>query len=162
MSSAPSPDKDTAIRTMQIIAGALMLGVVAFGGVVGMLLAGRAADDSSAQIISYVAAGASLLALVVVASVPASLGQSVDPDAPAEAKERARCGAYQTRMIVRFAILEGVAMLNLVAALIEGQRFNLVIAGFMLLCMALLFPTRSRVESFIKGQSQLDDLPEMR
>ena len=67
--------------------------------------------------------------------------------------------AYQKRMIIRFALLEGAAMLNLVAALISRQPYSLALAGLMAAIMILRFPTRGRVEAFVKSQTELADLP---
>jgi hypothetical protein len=116
-----------------------------------------------------IAAGASLLALVVCAIVPLNVvplnvvplnvGAVAQEDSSGPSRELALCAAYQTRMIVRFAILEGAAMANLAAVLVDKQVYSLAFAGLMPLIMLAMFPTRGRVERFVKAQIELRELP---
>ena len=153
----PPTDKTTALRTMQTIAGGLILGVLVFGGVVSLVARGEEADAS--QMFASIAAGASLLALVVAAIVPLNVSAAAQEDSSGLSRELALYAAYQTRLIVRFAILEGAAMANLAAVLVDHQVYSLAVAGLLALAMLAMFPTRGRVERFVKSQVELAELP---
>jgi hypothetical protein len=156
---SPPTDKNAALKTMQIIAGALTAGVLVFGAIVAPLALGNQADTEPTSFVATLAAGFSVLALVVCAIVPlnvsgAPAGGSSDPG-----RELALYAGYQTRMIVRFAILEGAAMANLAAALVDRQVYSLAVAGVIVLIMLVMFPTRGRVQRFVKSQIELSNLP---
>ena len=163
MQSTPPTDKNAALRTMQIIAAALIGGVLAFAAVVTPLALGDQ-PDAGRTFMASIAAGVSLLALVVCAMVPlnvvpVNVTTAARGEASDSAEELALYAAYQTRMIVRFAILEGAAMANLAAVLVDKQVYSLALAGLMALIMLAMFPTRGRVERFVKSQIELAELP---
>jgi hypothetical protein len=165
MQPSPPKDKETALRTTQIIAGAMILGVLAFGAVATMLVVNDESDAQGSSFIAPLAAGVSLLLLVVCVIVPANVNSARTGAGASETARDTDSGqlalyaAYQTRMIIRFALLEGAAMLNLVAALVDKQPYSVAIAGLMAAIMALLFPTRGRVEAFVRSQAELRELP---
>src|SRR2546423_347097 len=163
----PQPtDKNAALRTMQIIAGALMLGIVSFGVVAAASMRGES-DAEKTMLLAPIAAGAALFALGGCAIVPIGVGgaSSASPSASSgdvASTELALYAAYQTRMIIRFALLEGAAMLNLAVALLEKQPYSLLIPGLLVVVMGTMFPTRGRLEAFVKAQSELRDLSDVR
>jgi hypothetical protein len=165
MQSSPPKDKESALRTMQIVAGAMIMGVLAFGAIATFMVVGAGGEAQESLSVAPVAAGISLLLLVVSAIVPANLSvqrsSSTAAGAPGQSDAQTLLfyEAYQKRMIVRFALVEGAAFLNLAAALIDKQPYSLALAGLMAAVMILGFPTRGRVESFIKSQTELADLP---
>lgn len=159
MQSSPPTDKNAVLRTMQVIAGALILGVLVMGAVAASLAIGAEAEAERSQLVASIAAGLSLLVLVVAAIVPANVSGALREEPGSPARELAFYTAYQTRMIVRLALVEGAAMLNLVAAIVDKQQYSLVLAGLLVLIMLAMFPTRGRVERFIKTQVELSELP---
>ena len=67
-------------------------------------------------------------------------------------------GLYQISMIIRLALLEGATFFQLIIFHLEGLQVSLVLAIVLLAGIILLFPTRSRVESWIdKQQEKLDE-----
>jgi len=155
----PPANRETALRTMQIIAGALIAGVAAAIIVVLLTIDG---EPEPSSLLGNVAGAVSILALVVCAIVPASMGaqwQFGSGVSEAESRELAYYAAYQTRMIIRFALLEGAAFFNIVAAAFDRQPYSLLIAAVLAGIMLAMFPTRSRVEKFVKSQTELEDLP---
>lgn len=144
MSESDVPPNDAQVlRTVQIIAGALMLGVIAFGVVAAVMVQGRAAGD---PLLAYVAAGFAVFALVLRSLLP-NLMAGAEGDAPA---------IYQTQTIVRYALLEGAALFNLVAYLIAAQWWSVAVAGVLLAAMGFGFPTRGKYETWLQGRRQLE------
>ena len=159
MSNSPST-ADGRIRAMQIIAGALIAGVVVFGIVV-VFVVGALNQPPAAGIVKYMALGFIVLELVPFALVPTFVTtESITRSQPENrmlSEEERPYGLYQTRMIIRFALLEGAAFLNLVATIIEHHWWNLAAAGGLAFLMLLMFPTRTRVEQWIETQRMQSD-----
>ena len=59
-----------------------------------------------------------------------------------------------TTTIVGAALLEGAAFANLVAFMLEGQVYSLILAALMLVGILLAIPTRRRVEDWLEVQSR--------
>jgi hypothetical protein len=156
-----SPTPDARIRVMQIIAGALIAGVVVFGVIV-VFGFGALNQPPAEGVIRYMALGFIALELVPFALVPTF----VTGDSVTRAQQGNRLlegeglpyGLYQTRMIIRFALLEGAAFFNLVAVIIEHHWWNLAAAGALAFAMLLMFPTRTRVEQWIETQRMQSDI----
>ncbi len=157
--SVPPADKNAVLKTMQIIAGAMILGVLITGAVAFSLTIGAEVDAERPLLLAGIAAGLSLLALAVCAMVPANVSAALQEEHGSPARELAFYTAYQSRMIIRFAFVEGAAFLNLVAAIVDKQLYSLAFAGLMVLIMLALFPTRGRIERFAKSQVELSELP---
>ncbi len=161
------------VKVMQIIVGSLMMGVLVFM-VLSVTVLGDAfqldqpkapeqnnveAQEASEElpIISYLgyafglsALGAfSLLGPIVrsnaIKSVPSPLDENLDKT----------LNAYQTGLIVSAAVCEGGAFFNLVAYMLEQQPGNLAAAFVLLIAMAILFPTPSRVANWIEDVTRL-------
>ena len=69
-------------------------------------------------------------------------------------------GLYQTRLIAGIALLEGAALLNITAFHMEHHWSSLMIAGILMLLMLSSWPTRSKIESWIRIQRELAGLAE--
>jgi hypothetical protein len=155
------PDKN--IRQMQIVVLALMLGVIMFGTITMLITWKRDPDNST---ISFIAAGFAAFAIPMSFIIPAIVSSGLVKSAMAELKGdnsenlsktvNKLSAAYQTKLIIGVAVLEGAAMFNLVANIIEAQSASLVIAGVLVLLMALLFPTPLAVENWVRRR--FDDL----
>ncbi|QDT15636.1 hypothetical protein [Alienimonas californiensis] len=166
------------VLTGQIIAGTLILGVLLFGAFVaisnaaaeagpeglgpdgGVVLEEAEADveggeldadlDPGDPLISYVALGVAVVVLVLykpLASVVASA---------APAGEAA--GAFQSRLIVRLAMLEGAAFLNLVALMLEDWWPLWLVVAVLLIAMLTEVPTAQKLRRFMEGRAQLAQL----
>jgi hypothetical protein len=147
------------IRVMQIIAFSLVLGPAIMLAVVVAIRAGRnAAPPPPTPLVSYVLLGFAAMMIMPFAIVPNM--------AAAGARQRLiqgrvlndddihaiLCNVYQTRMIIGSAMLEGAAMAQFIAYLVEGRMVSLVVGGLLLAGLVLQFPTRGRVETWIERQ----------
>jgi hypothetical protein len=141
---------DQPLRLMQIIAGALIMGVVMFA-LIATLALGALNEAPSNTMIAYIGAGFAVMVVAAHLVVPeavkaAALKATSDRDA------EFLCGIYQTRMIIALALLEGAAFFNIVALMIAHTWWSLAIAGALLLLMLARFPTRTSIEHWIETQ----------
>jgi hypothetical protein len=154
---------DSLIRTMQIIAGALIGGVTIFAAT-AVLETGALDQPSAGQTLASIAAGAVLLVMVPFMVIPGYFSASatnteIDETLSHEHSELfEHCGVYQTRMIIRFALLEGVAFFNTVALIAEHNWWSLAIVGVLVMAMLAMFPTRTKVEYFVEQQQMESNL----
>lgn len=150
-------------RVMQIIAGALMFGVLGFGAFAVANSQGKEPDEQS--LMPIIAIGITVMELMAYAVVPgmfanAQLKQIEHKNDSQDESQLIRqlCGVYQTKMIIGMALLEGVAFLNIVAYMQTLQWWSLGIAGILLFGMLVTFPTGGKVDFWIQDQRQLLDL----
>ena len=136
------------IRSSQIIASALMLGVMTFG-VIAAVVGGKA--PAAAPIVAYLAVAFAAQVIALRFFIPGLIVKSqlktLQNDGAGLALERLY-GLFQTRMIIGMALLDGAALFNLIAYIIDGQWFSLATAGFLLLLMGMMFPTVREFESW--------------
>jgi hypothetical protein len=165
-----------AIRVMQVIVVAMTGGCLMFA-VVAILLNlqdGPMAAQPGSPIVTYIALAvmvSMLIAFVVARAVlngqarrslltiaDRELDDSSDPCPRAlpESSEVVRIllGAFQTRLLMGAALLEGAAFFLLISYLLEGSPLALASALFLILGIALQFPTQSRVAGWIEKQLQ--------
>jgi hypothetical protein len=148
----PSPPRPL-VMTLQLLWFAMLAGVTAFAAIVVFVLKGK---PVAAPIISYVAVGFSALAMVASIIAPAIVGNQLASQALAELdskQEREQLAnrlvaAFQNRLIVGLAILEGAACFSLVAFQLERQPFVLAATAALWLLLLVRIPTQSRVESW--------------
>lgn len=159
-------------RTLQIIVGALACGVLMFGGIVLLLNTPKAAPDHGAPgmpLLTYAAAGVAIVSLVISWVLPGvlassqrqSLATGSAPLAVAATTQQPSLGELgnvgpltamlQTRVIVGAAILEGAALLNLCAFMIEHQVLSLVMAGVLVISLLGRIPTTARMKERIEN-----------
>jgi hypothetical protein len=164
------------VRTQQIIVGALAMGVWLFAGAVFFIGADlQDKGQPAAPILTYLAAGAAVVAVVAWGVVPgmvagrmrdaivAGTGDqlTLKPFAAGELGDVGPlAGVYQGRVIVGAAILEGAAFFNLVTYMLEGQVINLAVAGVLVVVMLCAMPTYGRLENWI--QSELTSIEQLR
>jgi hypothetical protein len=162
------------VQVMQIIVFALTLGVVFFGVTV-VVARGVPAEAFRANgpLLGWIAVGftAAILAVrpvaLAVMTAAARKGKATNfgtgahaasaPPFIRELQQRlpmvARwIQAYQTRLIVGCALLEGAAFFNLVACFAEPWIGNLAVAGVLVSMLLLQFPTRDRVVDWVGQQ----------
>ncbi len=161
------------LRSMQIIAAVLPLGVVVFLVICLFLVQnngqGLAPPQNGVPVVSLIAlillAGTAPLAYLlpplitrnIVQGIHAASSQQSGAFETAEAK---LLPVKQTTMIIALALLEGAAFLGCNAYLLEGQPLALVVVIVALLLMLIQFPTRTRVQAWLRRQTDL--LAEMR
>ncbi len=159
------PKFDASVRRLQIIAAALIMGVLMFLGVVLVATAGK--FDGQPEMITMIAAGFAFLMLVNHFVIPpiivkAQLKQAIAAgmhQKPDEERTQECFGIYQTQMIVGFALLEGAAFFNLVAMMVEHCAASIAVVTLLLLWMVAKFPTRDKVSFWV--QDKLRELQSM-
>jgi hypothetical protein len=149
--SQQQPTPETLIRGMQIIAAALPLGVIVFA-LVAVLALGALAQPPSGSIVSLVGVVFAVGAFAAHLVLPNLIAQRAATGPQHLPNELKPYGAYQTRMIMKLALLEGAAFFNVICTVIEHNWWSLGIAGLLVGWMLTNFPTRSRVERWIAEQ----------
>jgi len=158
------------LRTMQIIVGALAVGIINFLLVVVFVIRPQAQGAPAGELLlTYLAVGGAVVAVIVSLIVPIVLAGSMRKTMPdssvdsktASAKENAiilpLVQVYQTLLIIKCAILEGAAFFCLVTHMIERQTITLATAGVLLLVLLAQFPMRSRVEAWIESELEMSE-----
>ena len=149
MNQANSPIQPESVgRISQIIAGALIAGVLMFAGVAFVIAKG---DGPQFPMISLMAVGFAGVATVMRFIVPTIIvngGKAQLKLAPDNEKRTQLAGLYQTKMIVGMAVLEGAAFFNLVAYIQEKQFWSYGVVAFLLGVMAISFPSQGQFESW--------------
>jgi len=152
------------LRVMQLIAAALILGVLFFLGIV-LFQRGAEPPAGGVGIISLVA--------VLLLATNAPLAQVLPAILTRSALRRIASGTWQappgaagghdsdaaklltvqqTAMLIGLALLEGVAFLGCVAYLLEGEAVALAVVGVALFLMVLNFPTEGRLRAWLQAQ----------
>lgn len=145
------------VLTMRIIWLAMLAGTIAFALIVTLILAGQ---PVAKPVISYVAIGFSVLAILASNIVPQVVGNHlatqvlVDADLtpPAEQLVGRLAAVYLQKLIIGLAILEGAAFLTLVAYHLERQSVALSASGALIFLLALRMPMQSRVADWCRRQ----------
>lgn len=154
------------LLTMQIIAGALIQGIIIFLIVVLSL---PAPPNRLAIFNPYIGLGVALLAMVMSLVIPNVIMNSTKKslikgrpiDLPKQFGEVSDlgfltplAGFFQTKMIIAMALLEGAAFFNLLSYMMERQAFSLAIVGMLLLAMMMNFPTRRGLEKWLAEETK--------
>jgi hypothetical protein len=170
------------LRVMQIIAGALFLGVVTFLAIVLIIVSGQPngagiAPAGSVPIISIVAVLLLIVQVPLAFHVPAFLTRSalrriaagtwqLPPGANAasfQTDTSKLLAVRQTSMIIGLALLEGVSFFGCIAYLMEAQPFALGVVVLAVMLMLVNSPTEGRVRAWLERQAdQLAELREQR
>ena len=146
------------VRTMQIVAAALMLGVLVFLGIVLVITQGDVSGKP--ELMTMMAAGFGALMIVSHFVIPAISVKLHLRQAAAEltAKKtdddkRVRMyGIYQAQLTIGFALLEGAAFFNLIAMSAENSVVSLGVVILLLGLMAVKFPTRDKVSFWVENK----------
>lgn len=159
------------LRSMQIIVGALALGIINFLLIVVFVIRPQAPGAPAGEMLqTYMSVGGAAVAVVASFVVPMVLAGSMRKSLPDSSAVSNTAGAkgeanimpltqvYQTLLIIRCAILEGAAFFCLIAHMIERQTITLAVAGVLLLVLLAQFPFRSRVESWIENELEMAEL----
>lgn len=169
--AAMEPEK--VLRMMQIIAGALIAGVLSFAGVASFIVFGnvRAAQPGGqvpaaggSEIIMYMAMGFAVVGVVMsfvmsnlvsangVKGV-AKMAQDGTSTGPKELFGRL-LGVAQTKMIIAMALVEGAAFFNLIAFMTTKSLIPFAIVAGLLAVMAIHFPTKMKLARWLEEQQR--------
>ena len=149
MSNQQSPVTPESVgRISQIIAGALIMGVLTFACVAFFISNG---EPAKSPMISLMAAGMAVMMIVIRFVLPTVIvngGKAQLKQASGNEQPLVLAGLYQTKMIVGMAVLEGAAFFNLVAYIMEKQTWSYGVVAFLLGVMAISFPSQGQFESW--------------
>lgn len=163
---AMEPDK--VLRIMQIIAGALIAGVVSFAGVACFFVFGQQGGAAGAipknAPVMHIAIGFAVVAVVisfVLSNLIAASGvkgvakltSDGTSTGPKELFGRL-LGVAQTRMILAMAPIEGAAFFNGIAFIITKSLVALGVMGALLLIMSIHFPTKMKLARWLEDQQR--------
>ena len=138
------------LRTMQIIAMALVLGPAVFAAVV--LATFQGASDSL-ELLGKIGLGVAAVTVVMSVIVPGMIGTLKETSSTQQ-----YLGVYQTRLITKLALLEGAAFINIVALVAEQSWWSLGTAGFVVILMIAGFPNQSKSEFWMQAQKEMSSL----
>jgi hypothetical protein len=160
------------VRVMQIIAAALLLGLLSFTGiVVHLVLSGANPPPPQDQppVLTYMALGMFLLQALLALLIPRKItaynihqvaaGTWKPPGQPVAAAhfptdDDKLLAIFQTSLIIQLALLEGAGFFACIAYLLEQQAITLVVNGLVVLFMLIAFPSLGRVRGWLAQQSQ--------
>jgi hypothetical protein len=154
----PPPTPDARVRVMQIVVIAQLLGGLVFMGITLALHAqGQFNAPPGPPMLSYImpvicvpmVAGSVLLPRLTLAS---RRRQPIDTAAGGEPGPGGWYGLYLTLLLLSIAPLEGATFALLIAYLMEGQPWTLILAALTLAGIVVQFPTRERVEAWVDRQ----------
>jgi hypothetical protein len=144
---------DQTLLTCRIIGGALVFGVVSFVTIAVVLRLGQAAEEGA--LMSLVGVGVAAAA-VVARQVVVGVMSGATPKAGLPAS--GALGLYVTRLIVGLAILEAAAFFNVIAYLLEGHWWSLLVVAGLVAWMIASFPTRTRLRQWVEDREQLSGI----
>jgi len=151
------------VRTMQIIAGAMIAGVVTFLAVVLFLVLSQGQPPAPGQTptLSLLAVGLMLFLGPGSALFPIVVEQQATRQIASGSYRGAEPGAStvgqllalkQKSLILGLALLEATAFTSLIAFLLERKGFVLGVTALALALMAVKFPTHLGVTRWVEGQ----------
>lgn len=158
-----SPQFQAAVRTQQIITGAILSGLMTLF-VVALIVDMPPPPAQRVPVLSYVSAGLALMNSLLAYVVPGQVvqgglkriatsgGHVRAPNQGGE--EAALLGLGQTGHITRLALLEGAGFLGCIAYMIEREALGLIVAGVMACFLLACFPTPGRVRAWLERHKQ--------
>ena len=148
------------IMTLKIIAGALMLGVLMFSGVVSLMTDWQEVHIQP-DIITLLGLGVGASSILMQFVIPKVLGNQFanldsnpkhDPHPPLPKELSGPYSRLQVLTIVRLAILEGGAFLNLIFFVIDPCLISLVMVLAILIVMVLIFPRAEHIYNWLSDE----------
>ena len=159
------------IRVQKIIVAALVMGQMIFAVIVISVRFQQ--PPAASTLLSYMSLGMAVVMLAVRAVVGSTTAAAqrrqiangtwtMGPQRgslPVELTDGDRLlFALQAKTIVQAALLEGSSFFALIAFLVEGQAWTLLVPGILLTILLGSFPTYERAENWVKQQLELIEL----
>jgi hypothetical protein len=167
MSLEPDDVPAPQLRTMQIIAAAMMMGIVFALMIFLVLVTGQnkqvITDLDHLQVVSIVAVVLFATNAPLSVAMPGIVSRNaLRPLAASASPVDGLMALRQTTLIIGLALLEGAAMLACIAFFLECHVIDLIVVGLALAFMAARFPTRNRVHAWLaQQQAALEELRQM-
>ncbi len=161
MSAAPDgrlPSESVPFRTVQIIAGALILGPLLFMAIAVTSTWGQPPNDPTIGYVAAVFSAGVLVASFVVPPIVVSQSLAKLRGQGTEISTLDLFNVYQTRTIVRAALLESGAFFSLIAYMVTHLEWTLALAIGLLVAMGIFFPTPGRFDDWVREQRELRSL----
>jgi hypothetical protein len=157
------------LRTLRIVHFGLCFGAAAALGILAYQRQLNPMPAPAVPMLTYVALGGAGLGVLLAGLVPSFLEASwrrqmaqgkqpgaLAPNTPLAGDPVARwAGLYQTRLILRAAMLEGPIFLQAIAFVVEGSPVVLGVGIGLWVLLILQYPTLSGMESWIDTQENL-------
>ncbi|MBY0263800.1 MAG: hypothetical protein K2Q20_15755 [Phycisphaerales bacterium] len=164
MPSPQPPSAAPSLSALRIIIAAFLFGVLGFAAVTAVIRLTAPARPAGGPTDSMLLG---LTALLIVNSVV--IGAFFRSQAVAKARRDHEAGPgldepailqkFGTVTILRGALAEGAALLGVMTTFLTGNWLGLVAAGFAMLVLAAAFPTRGKLEAFVRDVTgRLPDL----
>jgi len=140
----PETTPEFTLKSTQIIALGLIAGVVSTIGIVIFLITNEIIGVTvQGQTVSLVMAGITLAVLCAVPAIPRLISKPNDPEK--------LLLSWQQQVVIQMALIEGAALSNAVACLVERHWWSFALMLGTLGVMLWKFPTRSRFEQFLEA-----------
>ena len=139
------------VQRLRVIGTALVFGVVVFAAVVWFGMGVRPAPFELA-IVSLVAAAFSVIDFVVHLILPGMVAQQAVKQLGPKPSESHLLLVYQTKTIIRLAMLEGAALFCVVAYILDHQIWTLGIAAALVVFMFASIPSKTRIAHWVETQ----------
>lgn len=147
-----TPDQNKQIKAIQILAAALMLGILFFIAV--SLVVTNFADYQTEEVLFLPLV---IISIAMLANIPLGfvLYNKRMPALNNASGFEEKMGIYRNAFIIRAALFESSSFIAIVSFLITGKPILTIIAMAGLAAMLLTFPTRSRIENLFNNTYQL-------
>lgn len=143
------------LRVIQILVGALMMGLLTASVVMALLVVIGHAPPSPAHAKTFAIVVPGLFVATLAASIVVGRAlqtqarQQWDATSPPKDAVTFVMPKFEVQSILRGALLEGPGLFGAVATMLTGEYLFLVVPGLSLLGLAATFPTRDRVRDFV-------------
>jgi hypothetical protein len=154
-STNPAPDQRSEFvlvqtRVLQIIVCTLVVSVLMFAGFV--VLSGHLQRPPQGQVLSYASLAMAMVMIVMHVVVPGFVERAALANQPVGTAEPELARVFVTRTIIACALLEGAAMMSLVALMIEHRPWVLGVTAVLVVLMLLQIPSRTRIEHWLESR----------
>ncbi len=152
------PSETVPFQTVQIIAGALIVGPLLFAGIAFVAAHGQQPRN---DILAYIAIGFATIALVASPAASTIVANQRLRQLGSRGPELSIMdlfGVLGTRVVVRAAILEGAVFFCCIAYMITSLWWTLGTALLLLAIMIAFFPTRGRFDDWVREQREIRSL----
>jgi hypothetical protein len=155
MDQQPQLNEAGVVRIAQIVTGAMILGVLFFAGIAFANAHGRPPGD---PMLGYVAIVISAICVVLSFIVPGiAAGQTLRQQS-ADTSDNKYYAGFQTKVIVRAALLEGPAFFCGIAYMVTHILWAIGLMLALVALMLVFFPTRGRLDDWTRERRELDSL----
>ncbi len=145
------------LLTVQALAGALILGAIVFAAVMSLMVDWENLNDQ-VKMLTLMASVSGLFLFVISVFVPIVFGGSSNGfqklnEPLKDSQIDAVVSMLITETLIRYALIEGGVMLNLMVLIIDPHLVLIVVAGIGLLLMLASFPRQSKMISTIEQRA---------